>query len=61
MDTTHYSGIAVLIALLPILPLAMYLRRRGQRKWRRGLVAAGISSLALLVTGTAIATTHGAL
>jgi hypothetical protein len=60
MDTTHDGGIAVLIALLPILPLAMYLRRRGKREWRRGLVAAGVSSFALLVTGIAIATTHGA-
>jgi hypothetical protein len=59
MNATTYGGAAVLIALLPILPLAMYLRRRGGTKRGRMFPALVAASLALLGAGVATATSHG--
>ena len=59
MDTT-YDGAAVLLALLPILPLAMVLRRRGKGLLPRDLMVAGAGSLALLTVGAGIAFGIGA-
>ncbi|GAB3358029.1 hypothetical protein [Lysobacter tyrosinilyticus] len=52
-----FHGSAVLIALLPILPIAMYLRRRRNAR-PRGFQAAAAVSLVLLICGigTAVAT-----
>ena len=59
MNATTYNGAAVLIALLPILPLAMYLRRRAGAKHRRVSLALAAASLALLGAGVAMAASHG--
>ncbi len=64
MDTqTYSSGAAVLIALLPILPLMLYLRRRSspQKPPLRNPVflALGSISLLLLGVGVALAASHG--
>ena len=59
MNVQTYSGAAVLIALLPILPLAMYLRRRAGTKHRRVSLALAATSLALLGAGVATAATQG--
>ena len=52
-----FNGAAVLVALLPILPLAMYLRRRNARPRRFQAVAA--ASLVLLICGIGAAVGHG--
>lgn len=59
MNATTYGGAAVLIALLPILPLAMYLRHRAGAKQRRASLALAAASLALLGAGVATAASHG--
>ena len=59
MNATTYGGAAVLIALLPILPLAMYLRRRAAPGHRRVSLALAAASLALLGAGVATAASHG--
>ena len=58
---TYSSGAAVLIALLPILPLILYLRRRHKSMHKPVFLAFGSVSLALLGVGVVLATTHGAL
>ena len=59
MNTTTYGGAVVLIALLPILPLAIYLRRRAGAKHRRVYLALAAASLALLGAGVAVAASQG--
>lgn len=59
MSNASYNGAIVLIALLPILPLAMYLRRRNGAKRPRGTLVAGAASLVLLVVGTGFAIGSG--
>ena len=62
MDTqTYSSGAALLIAVLAILPLMMYLRRRRNPVRKPVFLALGIVSLALLGVGVALAATHGTL
>ncbi len=62
MDTqTYSSGAALLIAVLAILPLMMYLRRRRTPVRKPVFLALGIVSLALLGVGVALAATHGTL
>ena len=61
MNASTYGGAAVLIALLPILPLSMYLRRRGNAKPRRMPLALVAASLALLGVGVATAAGQGLL
>ena len=52
-----FNGSAVLIALLPILPLAMYLRRRHSARPRGFQAAAGVSLVMLICgIGAAVAT-----
>ena len=53
-----FHGSAVLIALLPILPLAMYLRRRRNAR-PRGFPAAAAVSLVLLICGIGAAVATG--
>ena len=53
-----FHGAAVLIALLPILPLAMYLRRR-RKVSPRGFQAAAAVSLVLLICGIGAAVATG--
>jgi len=53
-----FHGSAVLIALLPILPLAMYLRRRRTANPRNFQAAAAVS-LVLLVCGIGVAVATG--
>jgi hypothetical protein len=53
-----FHGAAVLIALLPILPLAMYLRRR-RKVSSRGLQSAMAASLVLLICGIGAAVATG--
>lgn len=53
-----YHGAAVLIALLPILPLAMYLRRRRNADPRKFQAAAAVS-LVLLICGIGAAVATG--
>ena len=60
MSNASYNGAIVLVALLPILPLAMYLRRRSGGKRPRALLVAGAASLALLVVGAGLAIGSGA-
>ena len=55
---TSFHGAAVLIALLPILPLAMYLRRRQGAAPQR-IRAAAAASLVLLICGIGAAVAHG--
>jgi hypothetical protein len=50
-----FHGAAVLIAMLPILPLAMYLRRRRNANPRH-FQAAVVVSLVLLICGISAAT-----
>lgn len=57
---TYSSGAAVLIALLPILPLMLYLRRRRKPLRKPAFLALGSVSLALLGVGVVLATNHGA-
>lgn len=65
MDTqTYSSGAAVLIALLPILPLMLYLRRRRNSVQKPPIrkpvfLVLGSISLATLGVGVALAATHG--
>ncbi len=62
MDANTYSsGAIVLIALLPILPLMLYLRRRRSPVRKPVFLVLGSVSLALLGVGMALAATHGAL
>lgn len=61
MNATTYGGAAVLIALLPILPLAMYLRRRTGAKHGRTALVLAAASLALLGAGVATAASQGLL
>lgn len=56
---TTRSGAAVLLALLPVLPLMLFLRRRAMRPGRRVLLASGTASLGLLGIGVALALSHG--
>lgn len=56
MGNVSHHGAAVLAALLPILPLAMVLRRRGGG---RDVMLAGAASLALLVIGAGVALGSG--
>ena len=60
MDNTTYHGAAALLALLPILPLAMHLRRRTSGWLPRDVMVAGAGSLALLTVGAGIAFGIGA-
>ena len=53
-----FHGSVVLIALLPILPLAIYLRRR-RTAHPRGFQAAAAVSLVLLVCGIGVAVATG--
>lgn len=55
--TTH-NGAIVLVALLPILPLAIYLRRR-RKVSRRGMQSAAAVSLVLLICGIGAAVGSG--
>lgn len=54
-----FHGSAVLIGLLPILPLAMYLRRRHSAR-PRGFQGAAAVSLVLLACGIGAAVATGA-
>ena len=56
---TAFNGSAVLIALLPILPLAMYLRRRRNARPRGFQAAAGVSLVMLICGIAAAAATSG--
>lgn len=58
---TYSSGATVLIAVLAILPLMMYLRRRGNPLRKPVFLALGSVSLALLGVGVALAATHDVL
>ena len=60
MSNVSNGGAAVLAALLPILPLAMVLRRRGSGWLPRDVMVAGAGSLALLLIGAGIALGTGA-
>ena len=53
-----FHGAAVLIALLPILPLAMYLRRRRNANPRNFQAAVAVS-LVLLICGISAAVATG--
>ena len=57
METSIYSGAVVLLACLGMLPLAMYLRRRGKSAPSRPLAVklAFAGSLALAAAGVAMA------
>lgn len=56
---TYSSGAIVLIALLPVLPLMLYLRHRRNSPRKPVLLALGAASLALLGVGLALATGYG--
>ncbi len=53
----NYNGAIVLVALLPLLPLAMHLRRSG-KAGARGLRTAIGGSLVLLACGIAAAPSY---
>ncbi len=56
---TYSSGAVVLVAVLTILPLMMYLRRRHNSNRKPVFLALGSISLVLLGVGVALATTYG--
>lgn len=55
---TTYHGAIVLVALLPLLPLALYLRRR-RKASPRAMQSAAAVSLVLLICGIGAAVGSG--